>query len=91
MGFMDLFKPKKASGNEAKRRLQLCLQSDRAGCSPEIMEKMKADIISVISKYIEIDTEGLDIKVDHNGEEGSEDGPSIYASIPIKGVKRIDS
>ena len=37
MGLMDLFK-KKNSGDIAKDRLKLLLVSDRANCSPEVME-----------------------------------------------------
>ena len=48
-------------------RLKLVLVSDRANYSPEIMEQIKNDIIAVISKYIEIDQEGLDIKNNSNG------------------------
>ncbi len=46
-----------------KDRLKLLLVSDRAGCSSEVMELMKNDIISVISKYMEIDEEELDIQI----------------------------
>ena len=60
MGFADFFK-KKSSGSVAKDRLKLVLVSDRANCSPELMEQIKNDIINVISKYVEIDAEGLDI------------------------------
>ena len=49
MGFMDFFK-KKNSGNVAKDRLKLLLISDRADCSPDVMENIKNDIIQVISK-----------------------------------------
>ena len=59
MGLLDLFK-KKGSSDVAKDRLKLLLVSDRANCSPEVMEMIKNDIIKVISKYMEIDTEGLD-------------------------------
>ena len=62
MGFMDFFK-KKNSGNVAKDRLKLLLISDRADCSPDVMENIKNDIIQVISKYMEIDAEGLDIQI----------------------------
>ena len=48
MGFMDFFK-KKSSGSVAKKRLQFLLVSDRANCSPEIIEKIKNDIINVLS------------------------------------------
>ena len=49
MGFMDIFK-KKNSGDVAKDRLKLLLVSDRADCSPDVMEAIKNDIIQVISK-----------------------------------------
>ena len=68
MGLMDLFK-KKNSGDIAKDRLKLLLVSDRANCSPEIMEKIKNDIIQVISKYMEIDAEGLDIQITQTESE----------------------
>ena len=70
MSLADLFK-KKASGNIAKDRLKLVLVSDRANCSPEIMEKIKNEIIQVISKYIEIDLEGLDIKITQTESDGN--------------------
>ena len=44
MAITDFFK-KKASGSVAKDRLKLVLVSDRAGCSPEVMEQIKNDII----------------------------------------------
>ena len=87
MGFMDFFK-KKSSGDVAKDRLKLVLVSDRANCSPELMEQIKNDIINVISKYIEIDAEGLDIKItqtESDGDNGSV--PALYANIPIKDLK----
>ena len=62
MGFMDFFK-RKSSGDVAKDRLKLLLVSDRANCSPDVMELIKNDIIKVISKYMEIDAEGLDIQI----------------------------
>ena len=47
MSLLDLFK-KKGSGDVAKDRLKLLLVSDRANCSPEVMEMIKNDIIKVI-------------------------------------------
>lgn len=41
MGLMDFFK-KKTSGDIAKDRLKLVLVSDRANCSPDIMEDRKS-------------------------------------------------
>ena len=45
MALVDFFK-KKTSGSVAKDRLKLVLVSDRAGCSPEIMEQIKNDFWS---------------------------------------------
>lgn len=87
MGIADFFK-KKASSNIAKDRLKLVLVSDRANCTPEIMEQIKNDIIAVISKYVEIDAEGLDIKITQTESEGNNGSvPALYANIPIKDLK----
>ncbi|MDD5936926.1 MAG: cell division topological specificity factor MinE [Clostridiales bacterium] len=87
MALMDFFK-RKASGNVAKDRLKLVLVSDRAGCSPEIMEQIKNDIIAVISKYIVIDQDGLDIKITQTESEGNNGNvPALFANIPIKDLK----
>lgn len=87
MGFADFFK-KKSSSNIAKDRLKLVLVSDRANCSPDIMEQIKNDIINVISKYVEIDLEGLDIKIEQTESENSNGSvPALFANIPIKDMK----
>jgi len=87
MGFFDFFN-KKASGSVAKDRLKLVLVSDRAGCSPEVMEQMKNDIIAVISKYIEIDMQGLDIQIKQTQSDSNNGAvPAIFANIPIKEMR----
>ena len=88
MKFGDFFK-KKGSSDVAKDRLKLVLVSDRSACSPEIMEKIKNDIIAVLSKYVEIDQEGRDIKITQMEEnEGSDkSSPALYANIPIRNMK----
>ena len=87
MGFADFFN-KKSSGSVAKDRLKLVLVSDRANCSPELMEQIKNDIINVISKYVEIDAEGLDIKIAQTESEGNNGSvPALYANIPIRDLK----
>ena len=87
MGLFDLFK-KKNSGDVAKDRLKLLLVSDRANCSPDVMELIKNHIINVISKYMIIDTDGLDIQITQT-ESDSNNGmvPALSANIPIKDMK----
>ena len=84
MSLADFFR-KKNSGSVAKDRLRLVLVSDRANCSPEVMELIKNDIIHVISKYMEIDVQGLDIQITQTESE-TDNGkvPALYANIPIK-------
>ena len=89
MSFADFFR-RKTSGETAKDRLKLVLVSDRSACSPEIMERIKNDIIEVLTKYVEIDQDGLDIKITQVEGEGAEDksGPALFANIPIRTIKQ---
>ena len=88
MGFMDFFR-KKNSGEVAKDRLKLLLISDRANCSPEVMEAIKNDIIKVISKYMEIDCDHLDIQITQTESDGSNGRvPALCANIPVKDLRK---
>ncbi len=89
MGLLDLFNKKKTSGDYAKDRLKLLLVSDRANCSPDVMEQIKNDIIEVISRYMEIDASGLDIQITQTESEGGNGTvPALYANIPIRDLKQ---
>lgn len=86
MGLLDFFRPKD-SGLNAKNRLKMVIISDRSNTSPEIMEKIRKDIIEVLTKYVEVDLEGLDITLKNNEDEDL-NGPALYANIPIKDIRR---
>lgn len=76
---------KKNSGVIAKKRLQFVLIADRVGCTPEILEMIKDDMIKAISKYMEIDTTGLEIKITQvEDREMSEKVPVLYVSVPVR-------
>jgi cell division topological specificity factor len=48
------------------------------------MEAIKNDIIKVISKYMEIDCEGLDIQITQTESEGANGTvPVLCANIPV--------
>ena len=81
----NFFRGSENSSDIAKNRLKVAITSDRAVCSPELMEQMKNDIIQVISKYVDIDTDGLDIKVTKT-ELDDTSGPvnALLANIPIR-------
>ena len=86
----NFFKNSESSKDIAKNRFKVAITSDRAVCSPELMEQMKNDIIDVISKYVDIDREGLDIKVTKT-ELDDESGAvnAVLANIPIKGSRNF--
>lgn len=85
----DLFKflsKDNSSKNVATERLKLVLVHDRSNCSPEFLEMVKNDIMRTISEYIDIDEEGLDIKITQTtGDDGK---PALVANIPIKSMRR---
>lgn len=84
---MDLigkfFKDDATSKNVAVERLRLVLVHDRANISPGLMEALKEDLIAVISKYMDIDEEAMEINL--NSEELS---AALVANIPIKRIRR---
>lgn len=78
------FFQKKSSGNIAKDRLKILLISDRVNCSPEIMNMIKNDIAGVISRYMKIDEESMEIQITKKSSLGaSRKSPSLYVNIPI--------
>ncbi|MCR2045003.1 cell division topological specificity factor MinE [Anaerosalibacter massiliensis] len=89
MDFFKMFsKENKESKNIAKERLKLVLIHDRADISPKFLQMIESDIIRVMSEYVEIDEEGLDVKMTRtkNGNDGSS-VPALIANIPIIKVK----
>lgn len=86
---MRLFGRKPQSGEVAKDRLKLVLIHDRMNCSTELLEMMKADIIGVISKYVDIDDEEFNIEIaTMETDETHKKSPVLSANIPIKNIKK---
>ncbi|MCX7828332.1 MAG: cell division topological specificity factor MinE [Thermanaerothrix sp.] len=84
MGLLDrLFRGSSNSGVTAKERLQLVLIHDRSDISQEMMENLRRDLISVISKYMEIDENKIELEL-----EKEERSVALVASIPVVNVRR---
>ena len=90
MAFWDYFFKKKteSSASHAVDRIKFVLQSDRTGLPQETLERIKNDIISVLSKYVDIETAELDFNITKAPNEHGAMTPALCANIPIKGVKR---
>lgn len=84
---MDLiskfFKDDPSSKDVAVERLRLVLVHDRANVSPGLMEALKEDLIAVISKYMDIDEESMEINLN-----SSECSSALVANIPVKRIRR---
>ena len=68
----------------AKERLKLVLTHDRANVSPKYLDMMKDDIIKVMSGYMEIDEEGIDINLTRMANDDDTYISTLVANIPIK-------
>ncbi|MFN2274862.1 MAG: cell division topological specificity factor MinE [Anaerolineales bacterium] len=66
------------SAKSAKERLQLVLVHDRAGISPGKLEVLKDDLIDVISRHLEIDTEHVEITLTRDRDQ-----QRLVADIPL--------
>jgi cell division topological specificity factor len=62
-GIKNLFTGK-SSREVAKGRLHLVLAHDRTGLEGGRLEEMRAEIAAVISKYVPIDAEAVEIQIE---------------------------
>lgn len=70
------------SRNDVKQRLQLLLAHDRADITPQILEKIRREIVEVVSKYVEIDDEGLEFML-----ESDQRLSALVVNFPIRRVR----
>jgi cell division topological specificity factor len=78
-----LFGRDSGSKNVAKERLRLVLVHDRSSVSPQLLETLKAEMIQVISNYMDIDEQGLEVNLDSSGNS-----VALVAKSPDRGMKR---
>lgn len=71
------------SAHAAKERLQLVLIHDRADISPGVMEQIRDEIITVISKHVNIDREAVEINLSQTRSENR-----LVANIPLAPIER---
>ena len=67
----------------AKDRLRLVLVQDRVNLSSEKMNELKDELIKVISKYVEIDRDGIEISLTQSARQSR-----LTANIPVVGARQ---
>ncbi|MEW8957176.1 cell division topological specificity factor MinE [Clostridium sp.] len=86
MDFLRKLTSKGGSKDVAKDRLKLILIHDRGDIPTETINKIKNEILEVISKYVDIDSEEIDIAI-NKGSESEGDSPALVANIPIRSLR----
>jgi cell division topological specificity factor len=88
MGFINrLFQRREPTSRQvAKERLQLVLVHDRINISPAVLEAMKDELITVISRYVEIDSDGVEVTFTQGRRQSR-----LVADIPVVGPARREA
>ena len=73
-----LLRSRDSSRQIAKERLQFVLVHDRAQISPQLLEKLKDEIIAVLSRHLDIDRDGVEITLSQSRRESR-----LQADIPL--------
>ena len=77
---------KKEEGESAKdvacNRLKFVLMQDRTNLSPELMDRMRKELVELLSKYVEMDKEALELGFEQEGSQ-----VALMLSIPVVRAK----
>src|SRR5574344_271903 len=64
--------------NVACNRLKLVLMQDRTNLTPYLLERMRGEMIDLLSKYVEMDKDALELNFEQEGEQ-----MALMLSIPV--------
>lgn len=88
MDLLKVFSNKTTTPKDvAKDRLKLILIHDRGDIDPETIDKIRMEILQVLSKYIEIEADDVEIALNRAGSDEDGNGPALVANIPIKSMR----
>eukprot|EP00741_Cyanophora_paradoxa_P008469 tig00001333_g8196.t1 len=74
------------SRDDVKRRLKMVIAHDRTDMSPEAMDDMRREILSVVSKYVDLEQEEVEFAL-----EADDRVTALIANFPIKSIKTNSS
>nr|BBK20507.1 cell division topological specificity factor [Cryptomonas sp. CCAC 1634B] len=69
------------SRDDVKKRLKLVLAHDRSALNASTLENMRREILIVVSKYVELDTESLEFSIRTDSRM-----TALIANLPIRRI-----
>lgn len=66
------------SKSVATNRLKLVLMQDRTNLTPKILEQMRGELVDLLSKYLEMDKDLLELNFEQEGDQ-----VALMLSIPV--------
>lgn len=79
---LSLFKQTETKEENAKdvacNRLRVVLMQDRTNLTPELMQRMRRELVELLSKYVEMDKDALELNIDQEGDQ-----MALMLSIPV--------
>lgn len=86
-GFFErLLRRDTRSAYQAKERMKSVLINDRINMNSSTLDHLKSEIIGVISRHVEIDSDAVRIEMTHEGRQ-----QRLIADIPLKPPRRRSS
>lgn len=79
---LSLFKQTEEKEENAKsvacNRLRVVLMQDRTNLTPELLQRMRRELVELLSKYVEMDKDALELNFDQEGDQ-----MALMLSIPV--------
>lgn len=82
LGLFGQTPAKEDSKDVAVNRLRVVLMQDRTNLTPELLQRMRKELIELLSKYVEMDKEALELNFEQEGEQ-----MALMLSIPVVRAK----
>ena len=75
---------KESTKDVACNRLRVVLMQDRTNLTPELLERMRGELVELLSKYLEMDKDALELNLEQDGEQ-----VALMLSIPVRRLLKL--
>lgn len=83
LGFFRQTEKKEENAKDvACNRLRVVLMQDRTNLTPELLQRMRQELIELLSKYVEMDKDALELNFEQEGDQ-----MALMLSIPVLRAK----